>query len=218
MTKTIIFDTETTGLPRDRKKAPHLARNNWPDLVSICWKVFENTTCVRTENHMIRPEGWVIPEDSIRIHGISNEQAHREGQRLQDVLLLFRRDLEGCSHLIAHNLEFDKHVVQHAFLWRLQIDPDTFWPRDAEFCSAQESVEELKLPMMYPSKDPTKHYKMPTLNELFSHTFHRPPPSNAHNALRDVEVLSAIVWARWILLDTNNQPINPTPIRPSFEW
>jgi DNA polymerase III epsilon subunit-like protein len=216
-TRTIIFDTETTGLPRDRKKAPHLARNNWPDLVSICWKVYENTTCVRTENHIIRPEGWVIPDDVIRIHGISNEEAHRNGQRLQDVLLLFRSDLKGCSHLIAHNIEFDRNVLYHAYLWRLQMNPESFWPTDAEFCSAQESVDELKLPMMFPSNDPSKRYKIPTLDELYTYTFNRPPPSNAHNALRDVEVLSAIIWARWILVGENNQPLNPTPILPSFQ-
>jgi DNA polymerase III epsilon subunit-like protein len=214
MTRSIIFDTETTGLPRDRKKSPLQFRNNWPDLVSICWMVFEDTECIRIENHVIRPDGWVIPDEAIRIHGLSNEHAFRYGQPLIDVLRLFRSDVESCSHLVAHNLEFDKNVLFHAYKWRLNMDPTEFWPSDAEFCSAQESVEELKLPQRFATNDPAKKYKMPTLDELYWHTFQRPAPSNAHNALRDVEVLRDIVWYRWIFLSDGGEPMNPYPVEP----
>ncbi len=42
MTKVIIFDTETTGLPKKRNQNALHEPNCWPDIVSVSWSVFSN--------------------------------------------------------------------------------------------------------------------------------------------------------------------------------
>ena len=198
MVKIIFFDTETTGLPKNKNKTGLESSNNWPDLVSICWMIYEDKKLVRTENHIISPEGWTIPLEASRIHKITNEIAHRDGKPLIDILALFKYDIEKCYRIIAHNLHFDKNVLFHAYKWRLGIDPMLFWPTHAEFCSAKKSTNEMKLASAYPK--PNDPYKIPSLKELYENTFHKEAPTNAHNAERDVEVLQQIVWKRWDLL------------------
>jgi DNA polymerase III epsilon subunit-like protein len=195
MVKFILFDTETTGLPRDKYKSALIGPDNWPDIVSICWMLFEGHTLIKKVYHIIKPKGWKIPLEASKIHGITDAIAEAKGVPLQDVMDEFRTDIKDSYRIIAHNLEFDKNVVFGAYKWHLGIDPLTFWPVKAEFCTAQVSKWEMKLPSRYPnSSDP---YKFPSLGELYKDTFKVDAPSGAHNAERDVDVLQAIVWARW---------------------
>jgi len=196
MVRSIFFDTETTGLPRDRYKGALVAPGNWPDIVSICWMIFEDRKMVKKVYHIIKPQGWKIPAAASAIHNITDAIAEAKGVPLQDVMEEFRTDIvAGCVRIVAHNLEFDKNVVLGAYKWHLGIDPVSFWPVKAEICTAQVSKWELKLPSRYPkSTDP---YKFPSLGELYKDTFGKDAPSGAHNAERDVDVLQAIVWARW---------------------
>jgi len=195
MVKVIVLDTETTGLPRNKAIGALQSNKNWPDLVSICWFIYEDKELERKEYHLIRPEGWRIGSEVAKIHGIDHETAMRDGESLRDVLLLFQADVKGAYVVAAHNMQFDKNVILHAYKWRLGMDPSTFWPVEAEFCSADESRDELKLP--FPEGRPGTGFKTPRLDELYWATFKKPPPENAHNAERDVEVLAAILWERW---------------------
>ncbi|MBQ5688392.1 MAG: hypothetical protein IIV21_00365 [Bacteroidales bacterium] len=57
----LIFDTETTGLPLD-KNAPLTNFNNWPRMVQLAWQIHDaNGKFVKAENHIIKPEGYIIP-------------------------------------------------------------------------------------------------------------------------------------------------------------
>jgi DNA polymerase III epsilon subunit-like protein len=199
MVQIMFFDTETTGLPRDKKISAIDSDRNWPDLVSICWSLYEDTRHIRTEYHIIRPQGWKIPNESVKIHGITEKDANRDGVPLTDVLSLFQHDLQKSYLIVAHNLVFDKNVVCHAYKWRLGIDPLTFWPsEDSEFCTAQESKDDLKLPSKYPR--PGDMWKIPSLNELYFHTFKENAPEGDHNAVRDVDVLQKVFWKRWNII------------------
>lgn len=192
----LIFDTETTGLPRGPRGTSVFENPlNWPDIVSICWTVYHGSKFFKREYHIIRPAGWDIPAESVKFHGITQDMALTKGEPLADVLAVLKKDIQESTRIIAHNLDFDKNVLFHAFYWRLSEDPRLFWPTPAEFCSLRQSMGELKIPGKYPSKqDP---YKMPSLDELYVATFDEPAPPNAHSADRDVMVLEQILLTRW---------------------
>ena len=195
MARIIIFDTETTGLPKSRWTSALDRAGNWPDIVSICWHVYEGTTLIKKEYYIVRPDGWTIPADSTKIHGITTQAALDAGSPLASVLGIFAKDINGCHRIVAHNMAFDKNVVLGAFKWRLGVNPMGFWPTAADFCSAEVAKGEMKMKSLYPK--PGDLYKMPKLDELYRDTFGIDAPSDAHNAKRDVEVLEQIYFTRW---------------------
>lgn len=194
MVKIIFFDTETTGLPSNDKISALNHRSNWPDIVSICWMVFENQTLVKKEEYIIRPEQYTIPPESTKIHGITQRQAEQQGTPLSVVLTKFVDDIQGANVLCAHNLHFDKNVVFHAYKWRLNRDPLRIWPSSAEFCTMKESQEELKLPSMNATAQ--ELYRRPKLAELYFYQFGAllPPGLTVGD---DVDALQRIFFARW---------------------
>lgn len=204
MVKIIVFDTETTGLPINDKVSALQGNRNWPDIVSIGWMVFENRTLVRKEFHLIRPEGFVIPPSATQIHGITHQQAEKEGASLRTVLKQFAKDIKRANVVVAHNLPFDKNVVFHAYKWRLGMDPTAFWNEDAEFCTMKQSQNELKLtPKKAYNNEP---YKRPSLAELYAAECGGSFP-HAHTVEGDVDALQRIFFSRWDIYDENDTVI-----------
>ena len=81
----LIFDTETTGLPKDWN-APFTDSDNWPRLVQLAWQLHdESGKLIDNKNFIVKPEGYTIPYNAEKIHGISTERAEEEGY---DLLLL----------------------------------------------------------------------------------------------------------------------------------
>ncbi len=112
----IVFDTETTGLPKDWK-APVSQVDNWPRLVQLGWMRFDAANEVVEEaNLIIYPDGFVIPKEASRIHGISQARALVDGLPVADVLTRFVQALEASQFVIAHNLDYDEKVMGAEFI------------------------------------------------------------------------------------------------------
>jgi len=100
----LFFDTETTGLPRNWK-APVSDLNNWPRLVQLAFLYYDgNGNKISGGDFIIKPEGFTIPTDASRIHGISTDRAIREGQSIKTVLQDFQSLVGQASYLVAHNI------------------------------------------------------------------------------------------------------------------
>lgn len=190
-----FVDTETTGLPKRRNSNALETPDNWPNIVSVAWAVYtSNGTLVKSSYSLVKPEGWVIEPDSIRIHGITEEIANAEGHPLRDVLFELKADLEKSEVVVAHNMEFDKNVLFHSYKWHLNQNPWHLWP-GLEICTMNKGEPEVKLPSRYPTTN--RPYKPPTLTELYKATFPDREPVGQHNSKKDVEMLCEIYWARW---------------------
>ena len=112
----LIFDTETTGLPRN-KTAPITDLDNWPRLVQLAWQLHDNKgKLISQHNYIIKPEGFDIPYKAEQVHGISTKRALAEGHDMQTVLTAFADDLEKTAQLVGHNIEFDVNIIGAEFL------------------------------------------------------------------------------------------------------
>ena len=194
MPKVVIFDTETTGLPKKRNQSALHEPNCWPDIVSLSWSVFSDGEKQYQKTFLVKPELWTIPVESSQIHGITHDHAMNVGVSLRSVMDEFKSDLScstGKVRVVAHNITFDRNVLFNAWKWRLHEDPSDIWKCD-ETCTMLKSEGELKL------QHPTaRGFKWPSLVELWVDTFKTNPPVNAHSADRDVSVLEQICMARW---------------------
>ena len=111
----LIFDTETTGLPL-RKNAPIKEVDNWPRLVQIAWQVHDTVGNLKSQgNKIVKPEGYTIPFNAQKVHGISTERALFEGEPLKSVLDTFSQDLQNVKVLVGHNIDFDNKIVGAEF-------------------------------------------------------------------------------------------------------
>ena len=172
----LIFDTETTGLPKNWK-APVSDIDNWPRLVQIAWLQCDNSgNVLSSSDYIVKPQGFTIPKDAEKIHRISNEKAMTEGVALKKVLNHFSIAINESNCLVAHNMSFDEKIVGAEFI-RENIKNKLFdIPR---ICTMESSTDYCKLPGPY-------GYKWPSLSELhyklFNHNF-----EEAHNANIDVK-------------------------------
>mgnify|MGYP006104418445 CR=1 FL=1 len=108
----LIFDTETTGLPQNWK-APLTDYNNWPRCVQLAWQLHDlEGKLLNVKNYIIKPEGYDIPFNAEKIHGISTERANNQGMPLAHVLLDFINDVKKCKFIIGHNISFDNSIIR----------------------------------------------------------------------------------------------------------
>lgn len=175
----LIFDTETTGLPK-RWDAPITDSDNWPRCVQIAWQLHDDQgKLLEHKDFLIRPEGFDIPYEAEQVHGISTALATGEGTPLGEVLQAFNAALERARFVVGQNVGFDINIMGAEFhrggldspLARLKV-LDTCTERSAELC---------QLPGGRGGK-----FKLPTLTELHQRLFDR-PFAEAHNATADVE-------------------------------
>jgi len=107
----LIFDTETTGLPQSWK-APLTDFNNWPRCVQLAWQIHDiEGKLIEVKNYIIKPDGYDIPFNAEKIHGISTELALKQGIPVSEVLLEFVKDVEKSQFVIGHNVGFDNNII-----------------------------------------------------------------------------------------------------------
>ena len=176
----LFFDCETTGLPKIRYFSPEVA-DEWPHLVQLAWARYDirgNAEDARC--YIVRPDGFDIPPDSTKIHGITQAQALRDGRDLAEVLDEFL-DAAGApgTTVVAHNVDYDRSVVG-AELVRTR-KPLGFLELPG-VCTMKETTELCALPRPGGGSG----HKWPTLEELHSYCFGY-SYEGAHDAARDLE-------------------------------
>lgn len=174
----IIFDTETTGLPRDYN-APMSDVDNWPRLVQIAWQLHDaRGKLLSNHNYIIRPEGFTIPFNAEKVHGISTKRALAEGHDLKEILQVFREDVVQAKFLVGHNIGFDINVVGSEYLRTELIMP---LEGKTELDTKDIATDFCALPGGKGGK-----YKWPTLTELHQKLF-GVGFEDAHDAAYDVD-------------------------------
>ena len=107
----IIFDTETTGLPKNWN-LPYTDTDNWPRAIQIAWQLHDDMgELIEAKDFLIKPEGFDIPFDAEKIHGISTELAMQGGESLETVLQLFNEALGKAKFVVGQNIGFDKNIM-----------------------------------------------------------------------------------------------------------
>ena len=175
----LIFDTETTGLPKDFK-ASYKDTDNWPRCVQIAWQLHDDLgNVVEHKDYLIKPDGFDIPFQSEQIHGISTDLAAEQGEDLDFVLDEFNKVLEKSKFIVGQNLGFDVNVMGCELYRR---DKETKMHDITVLDTCTEVTANLcQIPGGRGGK-----YKLPTLTELHEHLFNV-PFAEAHNATADVE-------------------------------
>jgi len=181
----LFFDTETTGLPRSWHVSVE-DLDNWPRLVQIAWVLYKDGIRINRCNFIIKPEGFEIPVESSKIHGITTARAKQEGVVLQTVLEYFHDLVAQADFLVAHNMSFDQMIVG-AELLRKKM-PNILVDKK-KICNMEISTNYCAIP----SPNGYSDYKWPKLSELHVKLFGA-EFENSHNAMADVEAAAKCFW------------------------
>jgi DNA polymerase-3 subunit alpha len=185
----LFYDCETNGLPKDASLS-HIFVDNWPRLVSITWILTDSEHIVVEEkSFIIKPDSWFIPQRLTDfVHGISDEQAEKEGVPIKRVLNEFMKALYKADYVVGHNIRFDRKVVaaeMYRYFFGYHYDEVLYGTRfrDTMYISRLH-VE---------AKNKKGGIKFPKLQEMYTKLFGE-EFDNAHNATADIHATLDCFW------------------------
>ena len=180
----LIFDTETASEVKNWN-APATDLENWPRVVQLAYELY-NIEGERTAQgeYLIAPKGFSITPAALAVHGITTENALRDGQGVESALQDFLAVLDQAEYLVAHNMSFDWPVL-NAELARAGLQNSM--GRKKLICTMKDTQDFCAIPGPYGG------YKWPKLQELHSKLFGS-GFSGAHHAASDVAATAKCFW------------------------
>lgn len=178
----VFFDTETTGLPESYKLDPRTQFDKFPRVVQLSWILNG-----KEKDYIIKPDGWTIPAEAAKVHGITTERAMDEGVPWREAFEDFAIDLETSSAICAHNIKFDAHQICADVCreYGYKMFEKAYLPYMLK--SKQIDTMMLTIDFVQAKYKDGRTGKWPTLTELHTKLFGE--GFNAHNSLDDVRAM-----------------------------
>ena len=184
----LIFDCETTGLP-GKGKNYEFDYMEFPYIVQLAWKF---TRKDKVKNFIIKPEGYKIPEDVIKLHGITTKYALSEGDYFENVIRKFIDDCLFSDIIVGHNIHFDTSMIKANVLRLLKGSgkytmPDNYITIMANALDKSKRVDTMMKTIKFCNFciPGSKRLKFPKLSELYFKLFGE-EMTGAHNAVNDI--------------------------------
>ena len=180
----LVIDCETTGLPKNRN-APIRDVDNWPRVIQIAWALYDETrTAMETVVCLVRPDGFIVPDDVQHIHHITTERALAEGRDIKETLQALALAAAKAKVLVAHSLDFDVNVISAEYL-RSGLEPP--FGEKKRICTMLQSAE-------FCGIAGKRGFKWPKLSQLHQKLFGR-DFDEAHDAGADVAACARCFFA-----------------------
>lgn len=177
-----VLDTETTGLPE--WKLPSGSPEQ-PHLVQLGVIIADKFTGQEHEtlDLIIRPDGWVIPQETIDVHGITQEMAMDLGvsEKLAVEMLI---EMRGDLHRVAHNKTFDQRIIRIALKRYFGEDIQEKWAVKEDFSCSMMMAKPIMQMQKANAKPGSKAFKPPKLEEAVPY-FTGKDLVGAHTAIAD---------------------------------
>lgn len=190
----LVYDFETSGLPLFKEPSEH---PDQPHIVQVGAELIDlDTRRVHgTLDVIVKPDGWVIPDDVAAIHGTTTEVALQVGipehLALRILLAMWRR----AEVRIGHNEQFDARIARIACMRFLDAEVADEWKAGNAECTQLLATPILKLPPTDKMKAARRfHHKSASLGEAFEF-FTGKKLEGAHSAIVDVRACQTVYFA-----------------------
>jgi DNA polymerase-3 subunit alpha len=176
------MDSENNGLYRYNKN-----NETSTHLVQIAWEVYAiSGKFIEKKCYIIKPEGYDIPYNSYKIHGITNNIAIQEGISFKEVFKNLKKSLSKVQIIVGHNIKFDINIIKLECLRRGYDNP---FINKIVIDTKYESINYCAIPGGLKGK-----FKLPTLTQLYTKIFGK-RFTNVHDAYYDVEATAHCFFA-----------------------
>jgi DNA polymerase III epsilon subunit-like protein len=189
----LIFDTETDGLPQEFDVPAIDKEGNWKKLLSIGWYIIDinNNVIIDSKYYIINTKGE-LNKEAFKFHKLTVEMLSK-GSQLEDVMVIFLKEVERCKAIIAHNINFDYNTIINSLFWTLK------WTRNKimqtkfvtmpKICTADIGTDFCRIPLY------KKVYKKPKLSELYNFVIKKHDElETEHHALMDAKMIVDIIF------------------------
>lgn len=187
--RALFFDTETTGLIPKRGEG-----GEQPHLVQLGALLVVDGHESALFSCLIRPDGWEIPAEATKIHGITTEMCEQAGLDLVDALMVFKELAWRAGRIVAHNYEFDACLLDIEFH---RLGQAGFLFGDGrQYCTMKAATQIVKAQGKNSQGSFTKYPKLIEAHQFFLGA----PFEGIHTAIGDVRACRAVFDAmqKWI--------------------
>lgn len=203
----LFYDTETTGLPlwNDPSEDPRQ-----PHIVDLAGLLFTpHGELIETFEALVKPDGWVIPQECIDVHGITNEMAAEQGIDEAAALAQFMALYEKAGARGGHNEQFDARMLRIAlkrFAGTTQEERDMAaeaFKTKPRHCTMLLTKPVLNLPATEAMRRSGRGNwkKAPSLSESYAHFFPGEVIEGAHRAMTDARATARVYFKHAIGID-----------------
>lgn len=173
--KYLVIDTETTGLPDNKKPAD---AEGQPRIAHFGMIFLDESLAVeREESFIIKPDGWVMPKHVEAINGLSTAYLTAHGRPIAMALDAYAMAVDAGYVVVAHNAQFDCKLVRGELR---RAGRDDMFDRTPNICTMRALTGVCKIPNARGNG-----FKSPRLAEAVAH-FKLPSRTGAaHSAMDD---------------------------------
>ena len=184
----LFYDFETSGLPLFDQPS---CDPRQPHIVQLAASLVDQETrkTIASVDLIAQPDGWIIPDITTEIHGITTEHAIKVGvpeSLIVDVLLAMHRQ---CDFRVGHNESFDARIMRIAMArFNHPTELMDAYKEAPAYCTCTKATPICMVAGKFSG------FKKPKLAEAYQH-FMGEPMQNAHSARGDVDACIAVYWA-----------------------
>lgn len=128
MYKRICFIyTETTGLHQTNECITKKNLFCFARLVVLNYEIgyYKDGKYIMEKNirQIVKPRCMVIPDETVKYHGITQKIANKKGIDSEEIILNFKKDLENVNVIVSHNIDFHlKTIIAEAFKYNIKLE------------------------------------------------------------------------------------------------
>lgn len=190
----LVFDTETTGIPEYSKPSEDPCQ---PHLTEIAALLYTNGgVLIDAFTALIKPDGWVIPDDVAAMNGITTSLAELEGISESDAVMGFMNLHSHADVRVAHNCSFDDRIMRIALKRYVGDEAADAFKAEPKQCTALLSKPLCKLEATEKMKKTNfkNSFKTPNLAEALAF-FTGDVITEAHRAMADAKACARVYFA-----------------------
>lgn len=188
--KLLVFDTETSGLPKKGANFDNL--NKYPYILQISYIFYDtsNENIVIKDHYIDVGDDVIISPESYKIHKITKQYLNENGKSIIYVLREFNEFVDKADIVIGHNINFDKNMITIECLRNNVVNKFITYKNNVKFnkllyCTMYKSKNICKI-LKY-DKNNKPYFKNPKLIELYQFLYpEKELPKDLHNSIVDV--------------------------------
>lgn len=174
MVKLLIFDTETNDMIKTIIKNSKREKII-PYIIQLSWLIYDtkNEKIESKHDYIISiPDNVIITKNAESIHNISKDICNSKGIDITEILPKIIDDMFYVDKIIAHNISFDKSLLEKTMERYSFINPfDSISIRKKMICTMNNQELIKKCNILYTRYDGVKTLKFPKLSELHNTLF-----------------------------------------------